>query len=231
MTTACIMQPTYLGWLGYFDLLDQADVFILDDLVTVQRKSWQTRNQVRARDGRIVWLTVPITAHQDTRLCDVKIAPQPWRRKHQITLAHAYGHAPYWGTVELVAGRLGFPDRMLTELTGGLVIHIAAMLGIDTERIRFASSLARLRHGRVERLADMLQSVAATELLDTAGARDVLGVDEIEGIPIRWHEYEHPVYDQGGASFMSHLSVVDLIAWHGPESLDIIRSGRTAVAA
>ena len=221
------MQPTYLPWIGYFDLIDQADVFILDDLAAVQRKSWQTRNLIRARDGRAVWLTVPITAHQDTRLCDVKIAPQPWRRKHRATLEHAYGDAPHWNDLRITVDLIGDPWIHLTMLTEALIRSLAEHLGITT-RIVLASRLARLRHGRLERLADMLQSVAATELLDTAGARDVLGVDEIEGIPIRWHQYEHPVYDQGGVSFMSHLSVVDLIAWHGPESLNIIRLGRRA---
>ena len=29
--TAAIMQPTYLPWIGYFDLIDSADVFVLLD--------------------------------------------------------------------------------------------------------------------------------------------------------------------------------------------------------
>ena len=59
MSTAAIMQPAYLPWCGYFDLLDQADVFILLDTVQFSYQSWQHRNRIRTRDG-LSWLTVPV---------------------------------------------------------------------------------------------------------------------------------------------------------------------------
>lgn len=39
MTVCAIMQPTYLPWLGYFDLIDQADIFILLDDVQLTKRS------------------------------------------------------------------------------------------------------------------------------------------------------------------------------------------------
>ncbi len=40
------MQPTYLPWPGYFDLILKSDYFIFLDNVKFEKSSWQTRNQI-----------------------------------------------------------------------------------------------------------------------------------------------------------------------------------------
>jgi hypothetical protein len=229
MTTVAIMQPAYIPWCGYFDLLDQADVFVLLDTVPISKQSWQTRNRVRARHNDILWLSVPTHSHIGQPLNQVKIDnSRDWQTKHWRTIKAAYEHAhhfPHASACFLNISR-AFDCTILTQLTTKMIREIAMMLGTTTSIIT-ASSLARQRHDRIGRLADILHSTAATEFLQTAGGRENLdGRTDIEGTPIRYHEYEHPVYDQGGAEFMPHLSVIDLLAWHGPASLEIIRSGR-----
>ena len=54
-----ISQPTYLPWLGYFDLIDQVDVFVLLDDVQFEKQSWQQRNRIKTPAG-LQWLTVPV---------------------------------------------------------------------------------------------------------------------------------------------------------------------------
>jgi hypothetical protein len=232
MTTVAIMQPTYLPWCGYFDLLDQADVFVLLDTVAVSKQSWQTRNRIRARDGNVVWLSVPINASQGALIKDVVIANKQWAGKQRRTIESAYGHAPWWGHIsELLMASDPWPFRRLCDVTVPLIREIASKIGIGELRSKvvLASTLGVSSVDPIGRLRDICSAVEATEYLSPEGARGYLEGHDI-GVPIRWHEYEHPVYDQGGAEFVSHLSVVDLLAWHGPASLDIIRSGRNGVA-
>jgi hypothetical protein len=53
------MQPTYLPWIGYFDLINWADTFIFLDDVEFSHQSWQHRNKIKTSDGPL-WLTVPV---------------------------------------------------------------------------------------------------------------------------------------------------------------------------
>ena len=53
------MQPTYLPWIGYFDLMDQSDIFVYYDDVKITRSYWDVRNKIRTKSGDI-FLTVPI---------------------------------------------------------------------------------------------------------------------------------------------------------------------------
>lgn len=47
-----ITQPTYLPWLGYFDLVDQVDMFVVLDTVQFEKQSWQQRNRIKTPTGR-----------------------------------------------------------------------------------------------------------------------------------------------------------------------------------
>lgn len=228
MTTVAIMQPTYLPWIGYFDLIDQADTFVLLDTVAISRQSWQTRNRIRDRSGNVVWLSVPTRSHIGQPINEVEIAKEHgWQQKHRRTLKAAYGHAPYWDFARTAAhGAHMLEWERLADLTGSTILGAAMTLRIRTKLVR-ASELRPQRPGRTERLADILHQTRATEFLQTfGGAENLAYANHIEDIPIRYHDYQHPEYDQGGAEFMSHLSVIDLLAWHGPKSLQIIRSGR-----
>lgn len=44
-----IMQPTYLPWSGYFNLISSVDIFVFLDDIQFNRRSWQTCNRVLLR--------------------------------------------------------------------------------------------------------------------------------------------------------------------------------------
>ena len=50
--TAVITQPTYLRWLGYFQLVSKANVFVFLDNVQFSPRSWQCRNRLARPDGK-----------------------------------------------------------------------------------------------------------------------------------------------------------------------------------
>ena len=72
--TIAISQPTYLPWLGYFDLIDQSDTFVLLDSVQFEKQSWQQRNRIKTPSG-LLWLTVPVVfrGRLEQRIHEVEI--------------------------------------------------------------------------------------------------------------------------------------------------------------
>ena len=61
-----IMQPTYLPWIGYFNLIHKSDIFVFLDSVQLTKRSWQVRNKIKDMSGEL-FLTIPIekTKHRD----------------------------------------------------------------------------------------------------------------------------------------------------------------------
>ena len=54
-----ISQPTFFPWLGYFDMIDQVDKFIILDDVDFSYQSWQHRNNFKTPNG-LGFFTVPV---------------------------------------------------------------------------------------------------------------------------------------------------------------------------
>ena len=54
-----IMQPTYLPWPGYFNLISKADVFVFLDDAQFQKNSWHNRNRILV-ENKPHWITVPV---------------------------------------------------------------------------------------------------------------------------------------------------------------------------
>ena len=54
-----IMQPTFLPWLGYFQLINSVDKFVFLDDVQYSKGSWHNRNQILL-SGKKQWITIPI---------------------------------------------------------------------------------------------------------------------------------------------------------------------------
>ena len=81
---------------------------------------------------------------------------------------------------------------------------------------------------KTERLVALCEKFNATDYLTGDAARDYLDERQFEdaGVRVHWHNYEHPVYDQGTEEFVPYLSVVDLLFREGPRSVDILSLSR-----
>lgn len=227
-----IMQPTYLPWLGYFDLLDQVDKFILLDNVQFEKRSWQQRNRIKTPNG-LQWLTVPVVSRgrRDQRILEVKILEAEFWRDHLRSVEVNYRRAPFFDRYfESMSQRIRSEsnDLSLAQLTIGMLLWFAEVIGIQTATVR-ASGLS-LQGKRSSLLAGICTSVGATDYLSPLGSADYL-LSELatfseRGIAVTFQNYEHPVYQQQFPPFEPYACVLDLLFNEGERAREIIRSGR-----
>src|SRR5262245_60834599 len=145
-------QPQYLPWLGYFDKMDRADLFVLLDTVQYKKNEWQNRNRIRTATGW-QWLTVPVHHRHPMLLLDVQVdGSAGWRRKHQEALRQCYARAPHQQEVlPPIRDLLDRPLSSLADLNTAGVRLLADLLGVRTPVI-LASSLLDVAEGKDERL-------------------------------------------------------------------------------
>lgn len=224
---AAIMQPTYLPWIGYFHLLDQADVFVLLDDVQFEKQSWQQRNRIKTPNGP-QWLSLPVAKRFPQRIDEaVLVSPPDWRDKHWKAISQNYRKAPYWGEYgpgleTLYAREWG----LLAGLNIALISWLRECFGIPTPMVR-ASELPS-QGKRVDLLLSLCAHLGADTYLSPAGAAGYIEEDNrfaAHGIALLYQRYEHPVYGQINGPFESHMAALDLLFNQGPGSLAVIRSG------
>jgi hypothetical protein len=225
-----IMQPTYLPWAGYFDLMEQVDRFVILDDVQFSKQSWQQRNRIKTRDG-IQWLTVPV-GHEigkAARIADVEIDnTRKWRKKHFESISQNYSRAKWVSYYKQILSDLYSVEwGSLVDLNLAFIDAIRIILEIDTDLV-VASEIA-VGGGRIEHLIEICKRTAATEYLSPIGSCQYLGQGAemlAAGISLRYHHYRPEPYQQLSPPFVSHLSVIDMILNEGPGSIEIIRRGR-----
>ncbi len=226
-----ITQPTYLPWIGYFDLIAQADVFIVLDDVQFEKQSWQQRNRIKTAAG-LHWLTVPVKfrGRLNQLIREVEIREPGFWRDHVRAIELAYRRATsfenYFPVVSDILQRLS--DGKLLDLNISLLRWLLEEFNIKTPMLS-ASSLG-LTGKRTEHLANLCQAVGAKEYLSPLGASAYL-LHEGDlllqrGIEVRFQNYQHPVYRQLFGEFQPYASTLDLLFNEGHSAIEIIRGGR-----
>lgn len=222
--SVAIMQPTYLPWAGYFNLMSRVSTFVFLDDVQFAKPSWQMRNRILHR-GAPLFLSVPTRGSRNQALSAVLLAGDDFRSMHVRTLEQTYGKHPHGGEMLAVVAPL-LQDRSLVrlvELTTTLIEAFARRLGLNVA-FRTASSLA-VGEKRAFHLREILRTLGETEYLSPEGSRAYMVEDQaFEGSEVRvdFQSYTPSPYGQKGASeFVSHLSLVDVVAhlgWAGARS-------------
>ena len=217
-----IMQPTYMPWSGYLNLMDQVDCFIYLDDAQYERSSWQNRNRVLVK-GEPMWLSVPVRrGHLGSSINDVAVDEViPWRRKHGALLKNAYARHPYAkDLLEVVDFLENEPSLQLADVNIELLGLLREKLGIVTPTVR--SSTLGVPGVRTARLIEMLEKMGATEYVTPPGALGYLEEDGFvnrTSIRLYVHNFDPTEYSQKDRStFMSHLSILDVVAhlgWSG----------------
>ncbi len=228
-----ILQPTYLPWIGYFEMIDATDQYVFFDHVQYSSKSWQQRNRVKAAHGEVM-LSIPVLSDgsQDVAILDKRIdQKQPWVRKQLKTIKLAYQKAPYFERYfQAFTEVMERKPELLVDHTMGVILFLIGAFGIETTIRRSSEILAGTDDtglGKTEKVVNLCEKAKATLLYDGAVAADFLKLDQFEqkGIEIIFQHYEHPAYPQVGKQFLPYMGAIDLLFNCGPDSLAVIRSG------
>ena len=222
-------QPQYLPWLGYFDKVDRADVFVLLGTVQYKKNEYQNRNRIKTAQGW-QWLTVPVRYRFPQRIDEVTISNDVnWRNKHRQAIVSNYAQAPFFHDYSPFFDEICDTEwERLVDLSTRTVTALTSHLGITTP-VRDAAEW-ELSDDPTGRLVDICRALDADTYLSGSGGREYLDLAQFSeaGVRVVFQNYRHPEYPQQFGPFEPHMSAVDLLLNCGPDSLDVLRAGHGA---
>ena len=236
---AVIVQPFYLPWIGYFGMIDEADIFVFADNLQFLKKSWQRRNKIKTTNNTSKWITVPVTGKYKQNINEVAInnsvsykqkqSMMNWKENHWELITSSYSKAPYFDDYKDVIEEIFTKDwDLLLDLDIYAIEKISELLGLKVPDFIKASDLNDAEGIKVDYILNVCNEVGADAYISGLAAKDYIDVNEFQkfkqkNVDLYWFEFTHPVYPQIGSEFIPYLSAIDLLFNTGERSKNYIR--------
>ncbi|MGH8735957.1 MAG: WbqC family protein [Burkholderiales bacterium] len=227
-----MIQSNYIPWRGYFDFIDDCDLFLYYDDVQYTHRSWRNRNRIKTDRG-LIWLSVPVIHDHGTLIQDARIDyGTRWLDKHIRTLTLAYKKAPHFAQYaerffELLQSR----PETISDLNVRACGWIMSQLGIHT-RTRMSRELGIVGE-KLDRPLLLARQLAATTYLAGPTAKPYTDIEGFRaaGIALEFKVYDYPEYPQLHGAFESNVTVLDLLFNCGPDARHYLKSLRPSERA
>lgn len=216
MKTA-IMQPYFFPYIGYFQLINAVDLFVIYDNIKYTKKGWINRNRI-GHDNKEVTISLPLKGASDSLdIRDRELAGDFLSAKLLNQIKGAYAAAPYLKQViPMIEGVMLTPERNLFKFLYQSILTICEYLSIET-RIEISSSLSIDHTLKAQaKVLALCERVGASVYINAIGGIELYSKDEFanNGIELEFLKSDPFIYKQLNTEFMPWLSIVDVMMFN-----------------
>lgn len=215
-----IMQPYFLPYIGYFQLISAVDVFVVYDNVKYTKKGWINRNRF-LQNGRDATFTLPLKSDSDALdVRDRSISDSFDKDRLLRQLGNAYRRAPQFArVVPLLESIVRFEEANLFRYIDNSIRLVCQFLGVPTRMM--SSSDIPIDHtlkGQARVLA-ICGALGATRYVNAIGGVGLYSADAFKArdIELRFIRSAPIEYPQLGQAFVPWLSIVDVLSFNSLE--------------
>ncbi len=211
------MQPYFLPYIGYWQLIAEADVFIVYDNIQYTKKGWINRNRFLL-NGEPAVFTVPLKKDSDSKDVRERSLASDFQRGSLVNqLKGAYGKAPFFSQVlPLVESIIRCEEQNLFTYILSSIRAIAGYLGVTTPIV--ISSTVAIDHAlrKEDKVIALCKASGATEYVNPIGGLELYANESFagEGIALKFIKALPIAYAQFTEPFVPSLSIVDVLMFN-----------------
>ncbi|GAB3182068.1 WbqC family protein [Telluribacter humicola] len=216
--TIAIMQPYFLPYIGYYQLIKAVDKFVMYDDVNFINRGWINRNNMLV-GGKAHLFTIPLKdASQNKLINEVALADDAqWRKKLLKTIQQSYQKAPcFKGVFPIIENIVNYTTESISELALQGLVQVNTYLGITTEIIPSSTVYANSELKGQDRILDICQKENATRYINPIGGMELYDKRKFEGEGIELYfikSLPHS-YPQFKNDFVPWLSMLDVLMFN-----------------
>lgn len=220
-----IMQPYIFPYIGYIQLVNAVDKFVIYDDVQFIKEGWIHRNRLLVnREAK--QFTLPLQKDSHTALINERmLASDRWKRERQKLLTmiqQSYCKAPCYSDVfALVEGCLPTEEVNLVDLVAHALAVCCTYLGITTELVRSSSLKIGMNLRGQERILAICNALQAEHYINAIGGRDLYRQEAFnrQGILLSFIKTKEITYPQFNNEFIPWLSIIDVMMFNSREKI------------
>lgn len=224
-----IHQPEFIPYIGFFERLADADIFVILDDVGYQKNGFINRNKIKTKN-EAKWITIPVKGRSpNIKINEVVIDnSKDWSKSLLSLIEENYKNAPHFSEIfPIIKEALSKKWEKICDLDIYLLENINKILGFKVKIVK-SSELGVNGRGN-ERLVKICQNLKANVYLSGPGTDKGHHVNEDEfesqGIKVQIMGFSNPQYLQqfSDKGFLPYMSIIDLLFNEGSNSVKIIK--------
>ncbi|KIL08043.1 WbqC-like protein [Clostridium botulinum] len=215
-----IMQPYFFPYIGYFQLMNYVDKYVVYDDVNFIKGGWINRNRILSTN-KLEWqfFNVRMKGASSTKLInEITVSDDKiYRRKLLKTIENTYKNAPYFKeTFKVIEEILACDEENLARFLFNSFKILAKYLDITTELI-LSSDLEKDNALRgKDKVIDICKILNADIYVNSIGGKELYNVENfaIKDIELQFLETLKIKYDQFNNNFVENLSIIDVMMFN-----------------
>lgn len=218
-----IMQPYFFPYIGYWQLMNAVDKYVIYDDVNYIKGGWVNRNRILV-NGRPQYFNVPMSGASPFKLIKEVEVNNDGRiiEKNMRILEGAYRNAPYYKDVCPLMRRILFCDKPdLAEYITELFYVVCEYLDIKTELIRSSSLEKDCSLKGQDKVISICKYLHATEYYNAIGGQQLYSYSDFQrqGIKLCFLRTNKITYRQFDNGFQENLSIIDVMMFNSREDI------------
>lgn len=228
-----MMQPAFMPWQGFFELIYKSEIFIFLDDFQFSVQSYHQRNRLFTSKGEVGWYTVPVQKSVSFKAPLNKTTINtalPWKEKIWKRIESNYSKAEFFGELAPHIKNWLFTDaHSLAEQNIAFIKLVCDLLGFK-RHFRYSSEYAT-ESKRSKRVLELIRRFKGKRYFCANGAFEYMFKDNNfpdEGVEILFQDFTPRAHKQIGATggFIPFLSIADALMNIGPEAtVGIVKNG------
>ncbi|ANE49660.1 WbqC family protein [Flavisolibacter tropicus] len=215
-----IMQPYIFPYIGYYQLIQAVDKFILLDDVSYINRGWINRNRILV-NGQEYLFSIPLEKSSQNKLIKNLVIAEVvnWQEKFLKTISYSYKKAPGYSTVfPLIEDIVSNKDKQLSGFIHYSLTKILAYLNVET-RIVSSSSVYNNEYLKgKERIMDICQKEYATVYINAIGGKELYKIDDFADKKIKLR-FIKSRFSKQTTNGNAALSMIDVLMNHSKEEV------------
>lgn len=217
-----IMQPYFLPYIGYFQLIGASDIFVVYDRIKYTKKGWINRNRF-LQNGSDAVFSLPLKKGADQLdIAERELAAEFDRTRLLAQFKGAYHRAPYFRqTFALVEQIVRYPHANLFEYLLHSIERVSRHLSLRAEiRVSSTIPIAGDPKGR-DRVLATCKALGAERYINAIGGIELYDRDDFasHGISLSFIKSQPWTYTQFNNNFVPWLSIVDVLMFNSIETV------------
>lgn len=212
------MQPYLFPYIGYFQLINAADKFVILDDVNFINRGWINRNNILV-NGKAHLFTLPLeNSGQNRQIKDIEILQNTDRKKKFLkTIDLSYRNAPYFKEINnLVSEIILFDEKNISKYICFSLVKLNEYLDIKTEIVESSSVYLNDSMKNQERIIDICKKENAHHYINPIGGKELYSKElfKSNGITLNFIKSKKIEYKQFENMFVDSLSIIDVLMFN-----------------